>query len=203
MRRSLGLSQHSEARVKAEAALRRSAVPLAIFCAASMLLWTPIVLWLISPDRNVVLGNAGRFLVILTALIQLTVIVIGFVLHARAAGSTSRGAWFAGRAVGWVGYFAAVVWSWWVAMSMLGFSAGKLPVLVALSAAFLLPVLTLRAPDRFRLTVTLIFASLTLVTSAALTAQRLSPILIAPATVYIVAALTSEMFAQRARRGSR
>ncbi|MBC7595238.1 MAG: hypothetical protein H7288_15080 [Kineosporiaceae bacterium] len=159
-----------------------------------MALWIPIVLWLVSPDRSVTLGPAGRLLVVLTVAIQCVTIILGFVFQQRASSCDETQARTASIAFGWVGYLAGLFWAWWLSMSMLELEGGKLIAFVALGAVYLIPAIVPVAKVTFRVRAGHATASITLIVTAVLTVEQLSPILIAPATVYIAAVLVSGLF---------
>lgn len=185
-------------------ASRNHTIQLAVFSLASVMLWTPIIGGLASPERDVVIDPPARLLVILTITVQVIAILLGFIFHAIASGWDERQAHTASLVFGWIGYLVALIWAWWVAMSMLELPLpdGKLIVFISICVLYLIPAVVPVQRGRRRITVNLVAALLTLITSGVLTAERLSPILIAPATVYVVAILVSGVCARYANASS-
>ncbi len=171
--------------------MKNPTIHLVIFSLASLAIWIPIISWLVSPSRTVLLGSPGRILLILTVAIQLIALLLSFVFRGVAATWDERQNRAASRVFGWIGYSAALAWAWWVAMSMLEFNDGKFVVFGVLCLLYLIPAIVPVAKVSIRVRAALVAASVTLIASGILTIERLSPILIAPATAYVAAILVS------------
>ncbi|MBU3995637.1 MAG: hypothetical protein KKF42_07670 [Actinobacteria bacterium] len=169
---------------------------LTVYLLACFALWTPLIFWLLSPSRTQLLGTPGWLLVIGTLVIQLGVVVFSFIIRGMAEGWDDEENRTATRVLGWIGYPAAVVWAWWVTVSLLQFGEWDLVVLGALCAAFLFPAVVFPAKYKVRFSAAIVAASTVLIVSGVLTASRLSPILIAPATMYVSLTLLSGMCAR-------
>ena len=164
----------------------------------SAALWIPILFWLNSPDRTVAVGPAARLLLIFTVVIQLVAVIAGVIYQWAAAGFAETRARNWSVMFGWVAYLAALTWAWWASMSMLKVPDIKLTTLVMLCAAYLIPAVIPVAKGKLRASAGHVAASATLIATALLTAAQLSPILIAPATVYVIAVHISGVFAHYA-----
>ncbi|TXK18592.1 hypothetical protein [Homoserinibacter sp. GY 40078] len=184
-------------------ATRPPIITSAVFSLAALALWLPILVWLASPDRDDPIGRPGELLIVGTVAIQILSIAVALFLHLV---STT---WEATRPrilSALIAAAAALAWSWWAAISMLELPAGGIAVFVFAAVLLIAPALIPAARPGIRRGAAILAATSVLVASFALTLERLSPILIAPATVYVAAILLgsapSALLRARSRRGT-
>jgi hypothetical protein len=157
----------------------------AILCVVCLSLWAPVILWYFSPQRQRLTSN-GQLLFMGTALLQFMATVFVVVVVALSHAEDERRARAASRLLGWGALLPALAWSYWVALSALDIG-GESQILGGLCVFFLALVLVPMRFVRVRGTLTLIATSLVLIASWVITADQPAPVLIAPATAYVLA----------------
>lgn len=180
---------------------KSSAIWLAALSFTNALWWIPIIVFLSSPDRTVYFGDPGRLLVIGTVVIQFFSIALGIIFTWVASSWDGAQGRKMSRIFGWIGYAAAVIWVAWTSMSMLELDE-KQTIFGALCILYLAPATVPLVAPRVRATVGYIAIAITLAATGILTIERLSPILIAPSSVYIAAIVVSIASARRSHFGA-
>lgn len=166
-----------------------------LFSVASAALWAPIVVYLVTEGSDVV---GGRAMVLLVGTVVLQLMAVGFAAtfiratHGWDDYELRRGALVSG----WASFLGGASWALFATFSMLelGTASGdgfKLPALIAFLVVLLGPPLIPPKHAVLRGRAAIAVAIVLLAITAAVTFARLSPLLIAPATIYVMAAVVN------------
>ncbi|RFA07577.1 hypothetical protein B7R21_15435 [Subtercola boreus] len=181
---------------------RWSALHLLAVIAVCAVLWVPFVQWIGSPDRDTLLTNAGRFLVVSTACVQVVVIVLAVLLLLAAATWTEEGARTGSLVMGWIGFVAAPGWAYCVAFSYIDwFDVGvdDRVVFLVICALLAVPAVVRLSAVRLRVALGVTATTGLLAATALLAIPSASVLLLAPATAYSAAMVVSGACARHAR----
>ena len=160
----------------------------ALFGVGCVALWVPTIFWLASPDRTTVLGDSGRMLLYGTVMIQIVALGVGlFLVAVQWDGRTARAL---SRGLGAIGWLVGLVWAYWVVL-MLDLPDGDYLALAGVAVLLMVPAILPLRHSRVRSGAGLVAIVAVVAVSIALWFTQFSAILIAPATVYGVAVMTS------------